>query len=167
MEYINHAIKDALQAENDDALFYCFKHDGAIDFNRKLAAGVILHERGYALDALVHEKNLIINDTQQEIEQYSNASLLAKKNRKQLSKKIWGALGYGSAFVVLELKDLLWGDGDVNWIMLSVIVGMVALFIGYRLYRTPQLLAKLMQTDAENLELLNFRMNALRHAWKF
>lgn len=58
---INPDLYESLQNENDRELFYFFKNDGLVTFEKKLAAGKILHQRRYDIDRLREEKAKLIN----------------------------------------------------------------------------------------------------------
>ena len=49
-------VKKYLELETSDNLFYFFKSNGILDFNKKIIAGIILYERDYDTQILHSEK---------------------------------------------------------------------------------------------------------------
>ena len=64
---MNTELEKFMNSESSENLFFYFKHDGAIDFQRKVIAGKVLNERGFDRNKLIEEKQLIVGSIEEQI----------------------------------------------------------------------------------------------------
>ncbi|MDD4375033.1 MAG: hypothetical protein PHG67_14065 [Bacteroidales bacterium] len=78
-------LENAMNSEDSEKLFFYYKHDGAIDFEKKIIAGKILNERGFDRQKLLDEKQLIIGSIMDQIRCYANTDHLLSKNKRKIN----------------------------------------------------------------------------------
>ncbi len=100
-------LENAMSSEDSEKLFFYFKHDGAIDFEKKIIAGKILNERGFDRKKLLDEEQLIIGSIKDQISSYENTNLLIAKNKRKINKGIFLGLGYIIFFVMIGQTGFL------------------------------------------------------------
>jgi len=163
------ALENALNSEESERLFFYFKHDGAIDFEKKVIAGKILSERGFDRNKLLEEKKIIIDSIRHQISAFENADLLTK-NKRKINKRILFGLAYISLFIVIGLKDIVLKEaslGRADWIGVSVMILLALTYIVYKLITYKTKLKQLMAIDKKEKELLKFRLQFIEKEWNF
>lgn len=151
----------------DEELFDYFKHDGALDFQKKIAAGQILHERGYDKTVLNEEKRKIVADIQAVIAQYDNPETVVNRNKKKLRWNLYYIIGL---YILLVLSTVLRGrhnGAPFDWLNFGILTGLVALILIVRAFKYNSALAKSIQKDYDDLELQRTRMGLIEEAWSF
>lgn len=151
----------------DEELFDYFKHDGALDFQKKIAAGQILHERGYDKTVLNEEKRKIVADIQAVIAQYDNPETVVNRNKKKLRWNLYYIIGL---YILLVLSTVLRGrhnGAPFDWLSFGILTGLVALILIVRAFKYNSALAKSIQKDYDDLELQRTRMGLIEEAWSF
>lgn len=162
-------IENALNSEQSDRLFFYFRHDGAIDFEKKVIAGKILNERGFDKRKLLEEKKLLTDSIRHQISAFESANLLAK-NKRKINKKILFGLAYISLFIAIGLKDILLKEESferADWIGISIMVLLALTYIVYKLVTYKTKLKQLMASDNKEKELLKFRLQFIEKEWNF
>ena len=109
-----------LQSLTTEELFYLFKHDGAMDFNKKLTAGRVLHERKYNTKELRRERDLIVESINKEIRDFEDKTALKSKMAAQNKKSVM-ATTFGSIvpivifiYLYIQLEDKNSNDAYFN-----------------------------------------------------
>ena len=164
---MNEELKNALKNENSDKLFYYFKHDGAIDFEKKIIAGKILHGRGYDQNKLFEEKQLITDSIEDRISSYENTNDLTAKNKRKINRGIFLGLGYLSAFLLIGLKGYIAGEEPLDWIAIAVMILLTLVFIVYKLVTYGSKLEDMLQKDMNDKELQKLRLQLIDREWDF
>jgi uncharacterized membrane protein YcjF (UPF0283 family) len=166
---MNTTLENTLNSEQSDRLFFYFRHDGAIDFEKKVIAGKILNERGFDRNKLLKEKKLLSDSIRHQISAFENVNLLVK-NKRKINKRILFGLVYISLFMVIGLKDIvLTGESlkRADWIGISIMVLLALTYIVYKLVTYMTKLKQLMASDNKEKELLKLRLQFIEKEWDF
>jgi len=164
---MNEELIKSLEQETDEDLFYYFKHDGAIDFEKKMIAGKILYDRGYNKAKLVQEKALIVNPIKEQLKKSEDSNYLAKKNSKKMNLRILLGLLIIFLFSIKETVLPLFNDKPIDTVYLSIIISVGFVYIAYKILTYKKTLQDLINTDLENNDLLKFRLDLIEREWKF
>jgi hypothetical protein len=164
---MNKELSKSLEQNSTEDLFFLFKHDGAINFEKKIIAGIILNERGYDRIILSKEKELIIKSISDSLNITENKDYLVKKNKKKSNLTIlWGA-GYLTFFTLLGMRDYLFNNERFDWFYLSIMIMLGVILIIYKTLTYNKTLNNLIKADIENNELLRFRLKLIEKKWDF
>lgn len=166
---MNTTLENTLNSEQSDRLFFYFRHDGAIDFEKKVIAGKILNERGFDRNKLLKEKKLLSDSIRHQISAFENVNLLVK-NKRKINKRILFGLVYISLFMVIGLKDIvLTGESlkRADWIGILIMVLLALTYIVYKLVTYKTKLKQLMASDNKEKELLKLRLQFIEKEWNF
>ncbi|MDE5419600.1 hypothetical protein L3049_16535 [Labilibaculum sp. DW002] len=85
---MNQELKKYLESETSDKLFYYFKFEGLLDFNKKIVAGTVLHERNYDTKILISEKSKLQESLKRQIAEFEDRSVFEYKIRKEQKKSL-------------------------------------------------------------------------------
>jgi len=85
---MNQELFNHLNKESTEKLFYNFKHDGLLDFEKKIISGKILYLRNYNLLKLKEEKSLIVESIKSLIRGYISYSAIAYEKKRIVIKSI-------------------------------------------------------------------------------
>ena len=164
---MNTELEKFMNSESSENLFFYFKHDGAIDFQRKVIAGKILNERGYDRKILIEEKQLIVGSIQEQIKSYENTRLSTAKNKKKINREYFISLGLMVFIIIVALKGYMMNEEPFNWIVISLFALLLILLIAYKLMTYKTKLKHLMELDVNDKELLKFRLYFIEKEWDF
>jgi len=164
---MNKELIKSLETEKSEKLFYYFKSDGAINFEKKIIAGRILNEKGYDKTILSQEKKNIINSITNRLKTNEDLDYLMKKSKKQSNKNIFMGLGYLSFFLILGMKDYWFNKEDIDWLYLFIMISLGLTFIFYKIVTYKKTLNDFIREDVENNELLRFRLKLIETEWDF
>ncbi|MBI9033898.1 MAG: hypothetical protein JEZ03_05445 [Bacteroidales bacterium] len=164
---MNKELIKSLEAETSEKLFYYFKHDGAINFEKKIIAGRILNEREYDKTILSQEKSNIANSITNSLKINEDLDYLTKKSKKQSNRNIAMGLGYLSFFLILGMKDYWFNKEDIDWLYLLIMISLGLTFIVYKIVTYKKTLNDFIREDVENNELLRFRLKLIETEWDF
>lgn len=156
-----------LGAKSDEDLFCYFKHDGSINFEKKIIAGTILKKRNYNKKVLSKEKDLIVESYTNRLKLSKNPNYFRKKNQRKLYSKIFLGQVYLAVFLLLSLKDFWLNDESLDTIYLIIVILIGITFSAYKILSYKKDLAKLNNADYENDELLKFRLELINKEWDF
>ena len=160
-------LEKFLNSEESEKLFFYFKHNGAIDFQKKVIAGKILNERGYDRKKLVKEKHLIIDSINDELRSYENADHIRAKTRRKINREYFLNLVLMIFIIIVGLRGYIMNGEPVNWIVISVMMLLVLVFIAYKLMTYKTKLNHLLELELNNKELLKFRLQFIEKEWNF
>ncbi len=100
--------KTDLSALSTEELFDLFKHDGSLDFNKKLAAGRVLHQRKFNIKELSREKGITVESIKKDIADYDDKASLNSKlsvqNKKSIKATTAGSLIPIIIFIYLYIQ---------------------------------------------------------------
>jgi hypothetical protein len=164
---MNRELVKSLEAETSEKLFYYFKHGGAINFEKRIIAGIILHDRGYDKNTLSKEKELITESITDSLNVNKNKDYLESKNKKKVNRTIFFGLGYLSFFTLLNMKDYIIDNEKFDWFYLLIMIVLGVAFIIYKILTYNKTLNNLIKADIENNELLEFRLKLIENKWDF
>ena len=164
---MNRELEKSLEKETSEKLFFYFKHDGAIDFEKKIIAGRILNEREYDKTILSQEKSNITNSITNRLKTNEDLDYLMKKSKKQSNRNIAMGLGYLSFFLILGMKGYWFNKEDIDWLYLLIMISLGLTFIVYKIVTYKTTLNDLIRADVENNELLRFRLKLIETEWDF
>ena len=164
---MNSELVKILEKKSTEDLFYLFKHNGAINFEKRLIAGKILKERGFDETKLSHEKNIIVNVLKDRIEKEGVLDFIKKKNAKKIRNRIFAGIGYLFFFIILGLKDFLLENKDVDWFYISIMLFLGFVFIVYKIVTYNKTFNSLISSDLDNNELLRLRLDLIEKEWHF
>ena len=160
-ELYNHLYNEPLVE-----LFYNFKHDGLLNFEKKIISGKILHEKKFNRTSLRKEKNLIVNEIESLISEYSNSSNLENKKKKEALKSIFFTfLGAITSVVFLLMTDNQ-SFKNPNWIFF-ITIGFNILLVLISIIRYNRDVRKLIQMDLDDLEIQQKKLEIIHKEWKF
>ena len=164
---MNTELEKFMNSEKTENLFFYFKHDGAIDFQKKVIAGKILSERGFDKNKLVEEKEIIVDSIKDQIKIYENISLSTAKNKRKINREYFLSLGLTTIIIILGLKGYIMNEEPFNWIVISIFALLLLLLIFYKLMTYKTKLKHLMELDVNDKELLKFRLYFIEKEWDF
>lgn len=164
---MNKDLTKVLTTENSDKLFFLFKHQGAIDFEKKILAGKILNERGFDKETLKAEKELIVNSIRSKIKFYDNTDEVTKKNKRKINLNILYGAVYILVLLLIPLKDSILHNEAIDWIAISILSAILLSFVGYKFYTYPSKLQSLQRSDQNDKELLQYRLILIEKEWAF
>ena len=164
---MNKELVKSLEAETSEKLFYYFKHDGSIDFEKKIIAGKILNDKSFDKAKLLHEKEIIVDSILNELKISESSDYLRKKSRKEINKNIYFWLGFILIFLTLEVKDY-WVDKEafeLTSLLIIILTGLI--FFTYTALNYKKTLSKLINSGIKNNELLRLRLGLIETEWDF
>ncbi len=164
---MNKELLESFKTKSSDDLFYYFKHDGAINFEKKLIAGIVLKEKGYDKRKLSQEKTLIVESINSQLKASEAQDGIHNKASKKASRKLMFTIGYFIFLIAYGLKDYLYAEKEMNWIKFSVLLGIGILFIAYNIITYPKKVNQLVKDEKENNELLRNRLKLIDEHWLF
>lgn len=166
---MNTELKEALNTETTERLFYYFKHDGASDFEKKIIAGKILQERGFYKYKLVAEKEKIVEAIENIISVNNDPETVKSERRKELRKSILWAflpwLVYLFAKIVDYLFDDEWEGSELN-VLITFGIAFVAIVV-YRTIIYRKNIKKFIQARNTDCDLQKSRLKVIEKAWSF
>lgn len=157
----------AFESKSTEDLFYYFKHDGAINFEKKMRAGRILKERGYDQKTLSQEKKIIEDSILTQLKENENKEGIQKRATKKMNRKLFFALGNFTFFLLLGLKDYWFHQQDIDWLYFSIMLSLGLLFIIYHFVSYQKNLDQIIKAELENNELLRSRIKLMDEKWLF
>ena len=162
-------LKEALSKEKTDSLFFYFKHDGSIDFEKKVVAGQILHERGFYRHKLVEEKEKIVAAIEELLRDNKDPEKVKVERHKELKKGIiWVALPW-LVFLFAKFVDFLfdddWENSDNNVLLVFMIAFVIILV--YRIITYRKNLKQFMQSRVDDYHLQKRRLKVIDEEWGF
>lgn len=166
---MNQELKKQLGKESDEELFFFFKNDGSIDFEKKIIAGILLQERKYDKKVLQGEKNIILEAYQVRIQENKNSDHIINKKRKEVRNS---ALFAVATLVITSMVYWQNSNGRIlqnqppDYVYLVIAILFVGLFI-YRLVNYKDQVAKLVEEEKENTEILKKRVQMIEKEWLF
>lgn len=155
----------SLDTETSEKLFYFFKHDGSIDFEKKIIAGNLLHKRGFDKTKLSDEKEIIVNSIRNELKISESSDYLEKKSRKELNKSLYFWLGFTILFFSIEFIDHWKGNFELTSSLIIILTGLT--FLSYKAITYKKQLGKLINSGIKNNELLRLRLRIIQKEWPF
>jgi len=156
----------SLETETSEKLFYLFKHDGAIDFEKKIIAGNLLNERSFDKAKLLNEKEIIVDSILSELKMSESSDYLEKKSRKELNKNLYFWLSFLMIFLSIELVDH-WTDMNFEFNSHLIIILAGLIFFTYRAITYKKELGILINSGVKNNELLRLRLRLIKKEWDF
>lgn len=163
-------LEYAMNSEESEKLFFYFKHDGSIDFQKKISAGKTLYERGFDRKKLIEEKQLIIDSIKDQIRSYENINHIKEKNKKKINTDFLLGLGYIGLFTFIGLIGYIKNDkplDSLDWIGISAFILLAISFIIYRIMTYKTKLNHFLELDMKDKELLKFRLKFIEKEWNF
>lgn len=166
---MNQEIKTHMQKESDEELFFFFKHDGSIDFEKKIMAGILLQERKYDKKVLQGEKDIILGSYQKRIQENKNSDHVVAKKKKEVRNSAFFALATIIITAMVQWQQYS-GKTMENQPPIFVYYILSVLFIGlfvYKIMSYKDKLEKLVDAEKENTEILKKRVQIIEKEWVF
>ncbi len=155
-----------LESETTEELFYIFKHDGAMDFKKKLAAGRILHQKNYNTKQLRRERDLIVNSLKKEIAEFEDKSGFKNKmsiqNRKSTFFNVLSSLTSIAIYIYLYFQQ---ENKDKYFIAAGIIL--LIIVIMYNLITYKQKFKKLISIAKEDNKTQKQKLDLIAREWTF
>jgi hypothetical protein len=159
-------FRKIMETENDEDLFFFFKSDGSLNFEKKIIAGKILHERDFDNQKLVDEKNKIIKSINDIIGFYTNPTEFAEKKKKEKRNAILFGI-FGNLIILgLYIYWYLHSDNEnENWLIFAILFfsGVIILY----LFRIKAKVPEINQEEKDDLELQKERLQIINNEWNF
>jgi len=166
---MNQALKNELEKESDEDLFFFFKSDGSLDFEKKIIAGIILQERHYDKKVLQGEKDIILKSYKDRIEENKNTDNIISKKKKEVRNS-----GFFAIATLIITAMVYWqrysGRSLQNQPPEYVYILVALLFIGlfiYRLLSYKDKVSELVDAEKENTKILKQRVEMIDKEWVF
>ncbi len=160
------ATENALAKKSNEELFFFFKHDGSIDFPKKLAAGKILYNRKYDRRKLAEEKKKITDELNKEIEICINPEKIKREHKAQLKKNlIWSLI----LTIVVATITIINSNQLVSSILteLAMISASIIAMPFIRYLWGNRSLQKKLREGKRNLQVLESRLEIIEQEWPF
>lgn len=166
---MNQDLKSQLEKESDEELFLFFKSEGAIDFEKKIIAGILLQQRKYDKKVLQGEKDNILETYQKQIQENNNTDQIIAKKKKEVRNSALFALAILTITVMVQWQNsngmTLQNQPPIYvYILLSILF--VSLFV-YRALSYQNKVAKKIEEEKENTEILQKRLQIIEQEWDF
>jgi len=161
-------LNESLANEPTKNLFYYFKNDGLISFEKKLVAGIILHKRNYDRDILRSEKAKIIKQIQERINESVPSAEREDKHKWEVKKKIIFAAIYSLALPFFYVLVDVFNNSPINFTdsqLIGCFVVMLLFVIKVMFYRVK--LNMLNREDAESLRINKEKLALIEQEWRF
>lgn len=163
---MNKELKFYLKKETTEELFYNFKHDGLLNFEKKLMSGAILFERKYSTHKLRKEKSKIINDIKSTIATYNNKETLVEKKKKSMNRNIlWGILGLPVSLLPVGLDYIYGTSFSGKSILFSSLIYLFFVLLNVLNYNKR--IQKYIKDSEEDSQLLKSRLQLIENYWDF
>lgn len=159
-------LRKIMETENDEGLFFIYKSDGSLNFEKKIIAGKILHERGYDNKKLVDEKNKIIKSINDIIGFYTNPTEFAEKKKKEKRNAILFGIFGNLIILMLYIYWYLQSDNEnENWLIFAILFfsGVIIVY----LFRIKAKVPEINQEEKDDLELQRKRLQIINNELKF
>lgn len=160
-------LEDYMQEETTEKLFYYFKHDGPLNFEKRLVAGKILKERGYDYRSLKQEKGIIVEALKSGIEEYSNTDQSKDTIRKKLNRSIVFGLAYPVIWPTYDYIKSIVNDEPFVFTGSVLVIALFILLLFYSFFTYQRQIQKMEAANKEDLELKKVRLNLIEKDWKF
>ena len=167
---MNSSLKKYLEKEPSEELFYFFKHDGSLNFEKKVVSGIILNERRYDKRKLKSEKAIIRKSLVSSIKDYEYSPQLVPKLKAKLVKSIiYGILvslivyllPYGFSYVKGESIML-----SNNYTLLVTGIAFSS-FVLYQIITYNKRISSLVKQSSKDYKLQKSRLEILDNKWQF
>lgn len=163
---MNQSLQKSLEKESSRELFYNFKHDGLLNFEKKIVSGIILHERNYSIHSLKREKSIIVNSINDQISDYKNSSKSAAKNRNKAKRAIILSVLSAIIGLLLLFKDYFFKPLEFSYSSLMIILFFV-FTVGYSIYTYDKKVQRGIQADIDDCKLLEQKLIIIKREWDF
>ncbi len=160
-------LRELLGSEDSETLFSIIKHDDSIDFDKKLVAGRILHERSYDTHKLREEKNRLIKSLEERVNAYNNYPLHVARNKKVVRTEFLFSLAYVSLFLLIGLWQNIFSSEQIEWFSVSILLALTLAFVAYKAATFKRRLKLLHDADKKDREVLRCRLYHLNNEWAF
>ncbi|MDA3865534.1 MAG: hypothetical protein PF489_02165 [Salinivirgaceae bacterium] len=158
-----------MESKTTEELFFYFKHDGSIDFPKKLAAGKLLYSRKFDRKLLAEEKRKIIENIHAEMKECESPDSIEQNYRKAVRKNVIVSLSIMTALAVVYAGWHFYRTGGTEnmftqlpYDALSVVVLPV-----WRYVWVNRLVVKKVRNAKRNYRLLQARLNTIETEWSF
>ncbi|MFO7864995.1 MAG: hypothetical protein R6U85_13435, partial [Salinivirgaceae bacterium] len=122
-----------MDAKTTEELFFYFKHDGSIDFQKKLAAGKLLYARKFDRRILKEEKSRIVENIHAEMRECESPEAIEQNYRKSARKNAITSLLLVAALALGYAGWHLYTTGGFNSLLPQLpydALGIIALPLG-------------------------------------
>lgn len=161
------SLEDYMQEETTEQLFYYFKHDGPLNFEKRLIAGKILKERGYDYRTLKDEKAIIIDELKSGIQEYSNTDQSKDGIRKKLNRSIAFGLAYPVFWLMYDYIKSIVNDEPFVFTGSIFTIGALILFSFYSFFTYQRKVQKMEASNKEDLDIKKLRLSLIERDWHF
>lgn len=164
---MNNELEIFMNSKESEELFFYFKHDGAINFEKKIIAGKILNDRGFDRKKLQAEKQLIIDSIKTQIKNYENENRSVETHKKKINRGLFFGLGFMISYMFIGMEGYVFDDEPIDWMSTLLMVLMLLIFVVYKLATYKTKLKQLLVLDMNDKELLKYRLQYIEQQWRF
>ncbi len=162
---MNKEIIKSFDEKSDAELFDFFKHDGPLNFEKRIIAGCILKERRYNNQKLLKERALTVTAIKDNIKEHGMTEKIEARNRKKINlSTLWS---FVQLVALSALSYYMYQNGTTNLWLLYVPVAVGLGSLAYNVLTSSGRLKKLMDFDKENVDLLKYRLQLIEREWQF
>ena len=158
-----------LLSRTTEELFFYFKHDGGIDFNKKLAAGKILLERKYNTKKLRRERDIIVNSIKKDIAAFKDKSGLEESISKQHKKNIIYSIVKSLPIIALAIYlyfEEIKKENSNEYVFIIGILLLIAMVV-YRVYTIRKKLKEIIASTEEDNQTQKQKLDLIAEEWTF
>ena len=167
---MNKQLLESLKQETTEELFYFFKHDGLMNFEKKIVAGIILKQRRYNIRVLKIEREKIRCSLENVIKKNTNTNglVLDAKNRviKEIVLGVPISLSYYGIKFIAHYSQVGFVTYQFSIIDLIPILSFVA-FTVYKILTYDKRVSRKIDSAMQDYEIQKSKLEMLEREWKF
>lgn len=163
------SLEKSLRSETDKNLFFFFKHDGHLDFEKKIAAGNILKTRQIDKYVLKEEKQKIVKSLEDKLKKTPLTNDLVAKEQKKLMRKF----GFNVLALLLPFlghyiyQNIINGNNPVEWSKYLIGLTAIILLTVYSKLNFNRKVNKAVLQAMQDREQQKLRLKIIQREWDF
>ncbi|MCL3782172.1 hypothetical protein EMN47_17425 [Prolixibacteraceae bacterium JC049] len=161
------AVYNELLNETSQDLFYYFKHDTLVDFQKKLVSGILLHERGYNNKELQQEKALNLGKVNSYLKYLGSASDIEVNQRVKVRKAIINRMFiFVLSFVTFFVLHVFVFKHEIESTTF-IPLGAVIVYFAFAIFQYNNTVNKNITEDLRQLDIQRKRLKWMEKYWAF
>lgn len=162
-------LYNSMKNKTDENLFFYFKHDGSYNFQKKIVAGIILHERKYNKAKLISEKEKILINLKKNTNHFFDNGTLKQKHKAKIRKelKFMAIAAYCLMSANLIYRIIRDGFNTAHGYMYAFYCIILLAFILHKVISFNKSLSKKVKAKENSFKQHNIRLETINREWKF